>query len=102
MIIDPKVTKLSIFNGGGGIVEREIKLTLSQGTNEFEIANVPASFEPNSANIKLEYISPADKDLITLQQTIVCLPDVNTSQQIINREQSSRCRKTINLFTVMI
>ena len=89
MIIDPKVTKLSIFNGGGGIVEREIKLTLSQGTNEFEIANVPASFDPNSTDIKLEYISPADKDLITLQQTIVSLPDVNTSQQIINREQSA-------------
>ncbi len=50
MLIDPKVTKLSIFNGGGGIVEREIKLSLSQGTNEFEIANVPASFDPNSAD----------------------------------------------------
>ncbi len=89
MLIDPKVTKLSIFNGGGGIVEREIKLTLSQGANEFEIANVPASFNPNSADIKLEYVSPGDKDLITLQQTIVSLPDVNTSQQIIDREKSA-------------
>jgi len=89
MLIDPKVTKLSIFNGGGGIVEREIKLSLSQGTNEFEIANVPASFDPNSADIKLEYVSPTDKDLITLQQTIVSLPDVNTSQQIIDREKSA-------------
>ena len=50
---------------------------------------MPASFDPNSTDIKLEYISPADKDLITLQQTIVSLPDVNTSQQIINREQSA-------------
>jgi hypothetical protein len=89
MLIDPKVTKLSIFNGGGGIVEREIKLSLSQGTNEFEIQNVPASFDPNSADIKLEYVSPADKDLITLQQTIVGLPDVNTSNQIIDREKSA-------------
>ena len=89
MIIDPKVTKLSIFNGGGGIVEREIKLTLNQGINEFEIANVPASFDPNSADIKLIYVSPTDKDLITLQQTIVSLPDVNTSQQIIDREKSA-------------
>ncbi|TFG21831.1 MAG: hypothetical protein EU529_12310 [Promethearchaeota archaeon] len=89
MLIDPKVTKLSIFNGGGGIVEREIKLSLSQGTNEFEIANVPASFDPNSADIKLEYVSPTDKDLITLQQTIVSLPDANTSQQIIDREKSA-------------
>ncbi|MFX1385565.1 MAG: hypothetical protein ACFFBP_24395 [Promethearchaeota archaeon] len=89
MIIDPKVTKLSIFNGGGGIVEREIKLTLNQGINEFEIDNIPASFDPNSADIKLEYVSPADKDLITLQQTIVSLPDVNTSQQIIDREKSA-------------
>ena len=89
MLIDPKVTKLSIFNGGGGIIEREIKLSLSQGTNEFEIANVPASFDPNSADIKLEYIRTEDKDLITLQQTIVSLPDVNTSQQIIDREKSA-------------
>jgi len=89
MLIDPKVTKLSIFNGGGGIVEREIKLSVSQGTNEFELANVPASFDPNSADIKLEYVSPGDKDLITLQQTIVSLPDVNTSQQIIDREKSA-------------
>lgn len=89
MLIDPKVTKLSIFNGGGGIVEREIKLSLNQGTNEFELANVPASFNPNSADIKLEYVSPTDKDLITLQQTIVSLPDVNTSNQIIDREKSA-------------
>jgi len=89
MLIEPKVTKFSIFNGGGGIVEREIKLNLSQGINEFEIANVPASFDPNSADIKLEYIKTEDKDLITLQQTIVSLPDVNTSQQIIDREKSA-------------
>ena len=89
MLIDPKVKKLSIFNGGGGIVEREIKLSLSQGTNEFEIQSVPASFDPGSADIKLEFISPADKDLISLQQTIVSLPDVNTSQQIIDREKSA-------------
>ncbi len=89
MLIDPKVNKLIIFNGGGGIVERQIKLSLNQGLNKYEIANVPASFDPNSADIQLEFINPGDKDSITLQQTIVSLPDKNTSQQIIDREKSA-------------
>jgi hypothetical protein len=89
MLIDPKVKSLVIFNGGGGIVEREIKLSIQQGINEFEIQNVPASFDPNSADIKLEHIAPEDKELITLQQTIITLPDYNNSQQIIDREKSA-------------
>jgi len=89
LLIDPKVVKLIIFNGGGGIVEREIKLALNQGTNEFEIQNVPASFDPNTADIKLKYINPEDKKDITLQQTIVSLPDKKTSDQIINREKNA-------------
>lgn len=89
MLIDPKVNKLIIFNGGGGIVEKQIKLSLNQGLNKYEIANVPASFDPNSADIQLEFINPGDKDSITLQQTIVSLPDRNTSQQIIDREKSA-------------
>jgi hypothetical protein len=89
MQINPKVGKLIIFNGGGGIVEREIKLSLNQGLNKFEIANVPASFDPNSADIQLEFINPGDKDSISLQQTIVSLPDRNTSMQIIDREKGA-------------
>lgn len=89
MIIDPKVKSLVIFNAGGSIVEREMKLTLQQGINEFQIQNVPASFDPNSADIKLEYINQDDKEFITLQQTIVTLPDKNISQQIIDREKSA-------------
>ncbi len=89
MLIDPKVNKLIIFNGGGGIAERQIKLSLNQGLNKYEIANVPASFDPNSADIQLEFVNPGDKDSITLQQTIVSLPDKNTSQQIIDREKSA-------------
>ena len=81
--------KLIIFNGGGGIAERQIKLSLNQGLNKYEIANVPASFDPNSADIQLEFVNPGDKDSITLQQTIVSLPDKNTSQQIIDREKSA-------------
>ncbi|NVM36592.1 MAG: hypothetical protein HWN81_13435 [Candidatus Lokiarchaeota archaeon] len=50
---------------------------------------MPASFDPNSADIQLEFINPGDKDSITLQQTIVSLPDRNTSQQIIDREKSA-------------
>lgn len=42
MYIDPKVKSLTIFNSGGGIVEREIKLSVQQGINEFQILNVPA------------------------------------------------------------
>ena len=71
MLIDPKVKKLVIFNAGGGIVEREMKLTLNQGSNEFQIQNIPASFDPNSAEIKLEHVKPENKGIITLQQTIV-------------------------------
>jgi hypothetical protein len=89
MLIDPKVKKLIIFNAGGGIVEREIKLTLNQGINEFQIQNVPASFDPNSADIMLEYVTPEDKDVITLQQTITALPDMKNAQQIIDREKSA-------------
>ena len=89
MLIDPKVKKIVIFNGGGGIVERDIKLQVQPGINEFEIQNVPASFDPNSADIKLEYVNPEDKEQITLQQTIITLPDYNNSQQIIDREKSA-------------
>ncbi len=89
MLIDPKVKSLVIFNGGGAITEREIKLRLQQGINEFQIQNIPASFDPNSADIKLEYIHPDDKEHISLQQTIVSLPDRNNSQQIIDREKSA-------------
>ncbi len=90
MLIDPKVKKLVIFNQGGGIVEREIKLDVQMGANEFQIQNVPASFDPNSADIKLEYIKPVeDEELITLQQTIVSLPDPETTRQIIDREKSA-------------
>lgn len=89
MLIDPNVKKLVIFNSGGGIVEREIKIQLNRGSNEFEIQNVPASFDPNSAEIKIEFINPEDNDKFTLQQTIVSLPDKNNSQQIIDREKSA-------------
>lgn len=74
---------------GGGIVEREIKLDLQPGSNEFQILNVPASFDPNSATLHLIPINPEDKDLFTLQQTIVSLPDVETARQIIDREKSA-------------
>ena len=89
MLIDPKVKSLTIFNAGGGIVEREIKLQVQSGINEFKIENVPASFDPNSADIKLEHTNPEDIELITLQQTIITLPDYNNSQQIIDREKSA-------------
>ncbi len=89
MIIDPKVKKLIIFNGGGGIVEREIKVPLQQGTNDFQIANVPASFDPNSANVELEFIKSEDIKAFNLQQTIVSLPDRNNSNKIIEREKSA-------------
>ncbi len=89
MLINPKVTKLIIFNAGGGIVEREIKLSVTQGINEFQIEDVPASFDPNSADITLEYLNSADEKAITLQQTIVALPDMNYSNKIIEREKSA-------------
>jgi hypothetical protein len=89
VLIDPKVVKLIIFNGGGGIVERKMKLSLNQGMNEFEIQNVPASFDPNTADIKLEYLNPEDVKNISLQQTVVSLPDKKTSEQIITREKNA-------------
>jgi len=89
MLIDPKVKSLIIFNGGGGIVQREMKLSLNQGSNEFQIQNVPASFDPNSADIRLEHVNPEDKEIISLQQTIVSLPERNNAQQIIDREKSA-------------
>ena len=89
MLIDPKVKSIVIFNEGGGIIKREIQLSLETGNNYFQIQNIPASFDPNSADIQLEFINPGDKDSITLQQTIVSLPDKNTSQQIIGREKSA-------------
>lgn len=89
MLIDPKIKSLILFSGGGGIVTREMKLSLNRGSNEFQLQNVPASFDPNSADIKLEYVNPEDKEIITLQQTIVSLPDINNSLQIIDREKSA-------------
>ena len=89
MLIDPKVTKLDIFNNGGAIVQREIKLSLQQGINDFQIQNISASFDPNSAEIKLEYIKAEDKELISLQQTITSLPDKKNANQVISREKSA-------------
>jgi len=89
MLIDPKVKSLVIFNAGGGIVEREIKLTVQQGINEFQIQNIPASFDPNSAEIKLEYLNLGDQESISLQQTIVTLPDAKNVHQLIDREKSA-------------
>ncbi|MHA1147794.1 MAG: hypothetical protein ACTSR8_06075 [Promethearchaeota archaeon] len=89
MLIDPKITRVTIFNGGGGIVEREMKLSLNRGLNKFETQKVPASFDPNTANIYLEYLKPEDKDAISLQQTIVSLPDPKNVQQLIEREKSA-------------
>ena len=66
-----------------------MKLSVQQGINEFEIQNIPASFDPNSADIRLEHITPEDKELITLQQTIITLPDYNNSEQIKDREKSA-------------
>ena len=37
----------------------------------------------------MEYIIPEDKDFITLQQTIVSLPDKSNVEQVINREKSA-------------
>ncbi|TXT53178.1 MAG: hypothetical protein BAJALOKI2v1_1180003 [Promethearchaeota archaeon] len=89
MQIDPKVEKLIIFNNGGGIVERKGKYSVKQGLNEFEIQNVPASFDPNNADVKLIYLNPEDKDKIRLQQTIVSLPDPKYVRQLIDREKSA-------------
>jgi len=89
MQIDPKVKSLTIFNSGGGIVEREIKLSVQQGINEFQILNVPASFDPNSADVKLKYLNAEDEKHFKLQQTIVSLPDPKNVQQIIEREKSA-------------
>ncbi len=89
MLIDPIVKQLTIFNAGGGIVERQMKVTLQQGINEFQIQNVPASFDPNSADIELEYVNTEDKDFIKLQQTIVSLPDRSNVEQVINREKNA-------------
>jgi len=87
--INPLVKKLVIFNGGGGIVERDIKLSLHQGINQFEIENIPASFDPNSADVKLEFVNPGDSEFISLQQTIVALPDQKNVRQLIDREKSA-------------
>jgi len=89
IFIDPAVKSLIVFNSGGGIVEREMKLSLQQGRNEFHIQNVPASFDPNSADIQLEYIKAEDEGDIILQQTIVSLPDRNNVEQVIDREKSA-------------
>jgi len=89
MQIDPKVEKLIIFNNGGGIVERRGKFAIKQGQNEFEIQNVPASFDPSSADVKLKYVNPEDEDSIRLQQTIVSLPDPKYVRQLIDREKSA-------------
>ncbi len=66
-----------------------MKLSLNPGSNEFEIQNVPSSFDPNSADINLEYLNLEDKDFITLQQTIVSLPDKSNALQVIDREKSA-------------
>ncbi|MBN1802684.1 MAG: hypothetical protein JW891_14325 [Candidatus Lokiarchaeota archaeon] len=89
MIIDPRVKKLIIFNGGGGIVEREMKVSIQQGTNDFQLANVPASFDPNSANVELKFLKSEDLNAFTLQQTIVSLPDWSNSNKIIEKEKSA-------------
>ena len=69
--------------------EEEIKLSVQQVINEFQILNVPASFDPNSADVKLKYLNAEDEKHFKLQQTIISLPDPKNVQQIIEREKSA-------------
>ena len=62
---------------------------LSSSWKFFQIQNIPASFDPNSAEIKLRYIKPEDKTIISLQQTVTSLPDRKNVNQLIEREKSA-------------
>ncbi|NHJ49950.1 MAG: hypothetical protein FK733_19315 [Asgard group archaeon] len=84
MKINPPPTKFIIFSGGGGLVERKQKVSLTQGLNRFEIENVPAAFDPSTTTV----FFPSTTG-VTLQQVDVKRPDKRIIDNFISREKEA-------------
>ncbi len=82
MKINPPPIKFIIFSGGGGLLERKQKVTLTQGLNRFEIENIPAAFDPATTTV----FFPSTTG-VTLQQVDVKRPDKRIVDTFISREK---------------
>jgi hypothetical protein len=85
MKINPPTTKIILFSGGGGLIERSQKVRVTQGINQFEIENVPAAFDPTTTNIFFPNLNPE----IALIQVDVKRPDKKIIDNYIERERNA-------------
>jgi len=86
MKINPPPIKFIIFSGGGGLVTRQQKVMVNPGKNQFEIQDVPASFDPETSTVD---ISSTEIEKIKLIQISVKQPDKKTVEMVINREKNA-------------
>ena len=91
MKINPIPTQFTIFSGGGGLIERTQKIRVHPGINQFEIDNVPASFDPSTTMV---FFSNNEK--ISLQQVDVKRPDKMIVDTFINREKQAAKNIIVN------
>ena len=86
MRINPPITDTIIFSGGGGLVIRKQKAKVSPGKNNFEIMDVPASFDPEQ--VIVEIVSEF-QDKVKLSQLSIKLPDKTIVNMGISRERTA-------------
>ncbi len=86
MKVNPPAIKFIIFSGGGGLVTRQQKVMVNPGKNQFEIQDVPASFDPETSTVD---ISSTEIENIKLVQISVKQPDKKTVEMVINREKNA-------------
>jgi len=86
MKINPPITDAIIFSGGGGLVIRKQKTSVSPGKNNFEIMDVPASFDPEQVIVE---IKSEQQEKVKLSQLSVKLPDKTIANMVISRERTA-------------
>jgi hypothetical protein len=85
MKINPPPTKIIIFSGGGGMIERIQTIAVVPGLNQFEIENVPAAFDPSTTMV---FFTKTSSD-VNLMQVDVRRPDKKIVENFIKREQTA-------------
>ncbi len=85
MNINPPCKKFIIFSGGGGVVFRAMEIELPSGKTILNVADIPASFDPNTTTVELGNVN-GDVNLIQID---VKRPDKRISDMFIEREKTA-------------
>ena len=86
MNVNPKNKQFVIFSGGGGLITRSQVVEVPAGQTTLEIAEVPASFDPNTTTVEILDITMGE---VELGQTDVRRPDKRIVDSFIQREKTA-------------